>query len=335
MENKDNLNENIELMKDKNTNLSLRTKESLKAEFKSIEGVTDNDKLVKLLELYRKFQSTQSNFSIDANLNVIEKAFDTIKSQVKAISSSVNQHEITLNETYVEGIADEMKLLKEQIQKEDVLNLKIEKLEKELDILNKKCEEKDELFIENQEKIKKLGDFNNKYLALNNELVNKENNYINQLREKDNIISSKDTKINEIKNEYESKLRSLEQEKESSIKEHESKVVELDKENAVLKANIKNAEGKNKELENRVKLINTESKNKIEECKIKIEELEKQLAKAQEDKQMAILEKVRLESKIENSEIKVGTKSNNQLKNKLKPKVLKDKERNIEINKDK
>jgi len=66
-------NEQIELIEDKSANLSMRTKESLKAEFKNVDGATDNDKLVRLLELHRKFQATQDKFSIDTNLDVIDE----------------------------------------------------------------------------------------------------------------------------------------------------------------------------------------------------------------------------------------------------------------------
>ena len=49
-----NLEQEIQQEEDKNAKLQVRTKASLVNEFKSIEGTTDNDKLVKLLELYRR-----------------------------------------------------------------------------------------------------------------------------------------------------------------------------------------------------------------------------------------------------------------------------------------
>lgn len=306
--------------------MSLRTKENLKAEFKSIEGITDNDRLVKLLELYRKFQLTQNNFSIDDNLDVIEKAFDTIKVQLNAISSSVNQYERTLNETYVIDIANEMKLLKEQIQNEDILNSKILSLKMDLDILNEKHKKKDILLIELQNRLKEIEISNSDYLALNNQLVSKENDYINQLREKDIIINLKDTDINKLINEYESKLVYLKEKNELSIKDYESKVNRLDKENAVLKANIKSIENENKELKNRVDFINKESKDKIKDYKNKIENLENQLIKSKEDTYMLTLDKIKLESKIENLENKINAKSSNNSKAKLKSNIPKNKE---------
>ena len=99
-------NEQIELVEDKNATLQVRTKEGLRDTFKSIDGATDNDKLIKLLDLYKKFQATQDKFSIDTNLDVIDKAFNTLKSQLGAIATSVNQYERTMNEKYVVGVAD-------------------------------------------------------------------------------------------------------------------------------------------------------------------------------------------------------------------------------------
>ena len=54
MSENNNLEQEIQQQEeDKNAKLQVRTKASLVSEFKSIEGVTDNDKLVKLLENLR------------------------------------------------------------------------------------------------------------------------------------------------------------------------------------------------------------------------------------------------------------------------------------------
>ena len=97
MNENNNLEQEIQ-QEDKNAKLQVRTKASLVSEFKNIEGVTDNDKLVKLLELYRKFESTQDKFNVDNNLDVIDKAIATLNSQLNAIVTSVNQYERSLNE---------------------------------------------------------------------------------------------------------------------------------------------------------------------------------------------------------------------------------------------
>ena len=64
------------------------------------------------------------------NLDTIEKAFNIIKSQVLAIETATNEYERTLNQTYIVDIADEMKLLKEQIENEDILNANIKNIYK-------------------------------------------------------------------------------------------------------------------------------------------------------------------------------------------------------------
>lgn len=258
-------NEQIELIEDKNTNLSMRTKESLKAEFKNIDGATDNDKLVRLLELHRKFQATQDKFSIDANLDVIDKAFNTITSQLKAISSGVNQYERTLNETYIVDVADEMKLLKEQIESEEVLNARIINLEKELELLNKRAEQNIKIVEDSKIKIEQLEASNKNYIALNSELVSKENNYINQLREKDNTINFKDVENNNLVNDYENKLKSLEEQYKANIVDLEKEQMKKDLEIDNLKNNILNIEKQNEKLESEIEALRKEHKKDIKD----------------------------------------------------------------------
>ena len=60
--------EEVNIDQDKPTTLSVRTKESLKIAFKEINGNTDNDKLIKLLELHEEFQRTEDKFTIGTNL---------------------------------------------------------------------------------------------------------------------------------------------------------------------------------------------------------------------------------------------------------------------------
>ena len=258
-------NEQIELIEDKNTNLSMRTKESLKAEFKNVDGATDNDKLVRLLELHRKFQATQDKFSIDANLDVIDKAFNTITSQLKAISSGVNQYERTLNETYIVDVADEMKLLKEQIESEEVLNARIINLEKELELLNKRAEQNIKIVEDSKIKIEQLEASNKNYIALNSELVSKENNYINQLREKDNTINFKDVENNNLVNDYENKLKSLEEQYKANIVDLEKEQMKKDLEIDNLKNNILNIEKQNEKLESEIEALRKEHKKDIKD----------------------------------------------------------------------
>ncbi len=258
-------NEQIELIEDKNTNLSMRTKESLKTEFKAIEGSTDNDKLVRLLELYRKFQSTQDKFNIDTNLDVIEKAFSTITSQLDAITTSVNQYERTLNETYIIGVADEMKLLKEQIESEEVLNARIITLEKELELLNKRFEEKEKVVYQSKEKIEKLEADNKELINKNSDFVHKENDYINQLRKKDNIINSKDTEMNRLVNEHENKTNSLEEKYKANIVNLEKEQMKKDLEIENLQKSVTNIEKRNEKLVSDIETLRKEHKKDIKD----------------------------------------------------------------------
>lgn len=258
-------NEQIELIEDKNATLQVRTKESLRDTFKSIDGATDNDKLIKLLDLYKKFQATQDKFSIDANLDVIDKAFNTITSQLKAISSGVNQYERTLNETYIVDVADEMKLLKEQIESEEVLNARIINLEKELELLNKRAEQNIKIIEDSKIKIEQLEASNKNYIALNSELVSKENNYINQLREKDNTINFKDVENNNLVNDYENKLKSLEEQYKANIVDLEKEQMKKDLEIDNLKNNILNIEKQNEKLESEIEALRKEHKKDIKD----------------------------------------------------------------------
>ena len=132
MSENNNLEQEIQQQEeDKNAKLQVRTKASLVSEFKSIEGVTDNDKLVKLLELYRKFESTQDKFNVDGNLDVIDKAIATLNSQLSAIVTSVNQYERSLSEKYITGFGEQLLELKTDIEQEEILQSKIIKLERE------------------------------------------------------------------------------------------------------------------------------------------------------------------------------------------------------------
>lgn len=258
-------NEQIELIEDKNTNLSMRTKESLKNEFKSIDGATDNDKLVRLLELYRKFQSTQDKFNIDTNLDVIEKAFGTITSQLNAITSSVNQYERTMQEQYIVGVADEMKLLKEQIENEEVLNARIISLEKELELLNKRYEDKENIVFQSKEKIERLEADNKELINKNSDFVHKENDYINQLREKDNEINSKGLEINKLTNDYENKIKSLEEQHKADMVALEKEQMKKDLEIDNLQKSVANVEKQNEKLVSNIETLRKEHKKDIKD----------------------------------------------------------------------
>lgn len=333
-------NEQIELVEDKNATLTVRTKESLRQAFKSVQANTDNDKLVKLLELYEKYQATQDKFSIDSNLDMIDKAFGTITNQLKAITSSVNQYERTLTENYIVDVADEMKILKEQIENEEILRATIIGLEKDLELLNKRYQDKEQIVFQSIDKIKEIEADNKKYIALNSELVSKENDYINQLRVKDSEINSKILEISYLVNDYEDKIKSLEGQykanieqleidnkakledlentNKNTIKELENKLIEADKEKAILETkinsletNVKDLGTQNTELKENIELVRKEAKEDIKalekEHRAEIKALEKEVSEAKETNNAISLEKAKLEAKVENLEGNINT----------------------------
>lgn len=300
------MEDNKQYIEDKNTSLTIRTKESLKDAFKSINGNTDNDKLIKLLELYKKFETTQDKFNIDNNLDIIDKAMNTIKSQITAIVSATNQYERTLHQEYIVNVADEMKLLKDDIENEEILNAKILKLESEVERLNNDIESK---HLQNEslnEELTNLKSENNRYIALNIELVNKENNYINQLREKDNVIDMKQAEIDEkllhnmedmdlLESKYKEDIEELKKVHAVTIGTIKKELIEADKEKAILENNINNLTDDNKQLKEDHRL-------EIDKLKAKIEELLK-------DNKTIALEKAKLEAKIELLESKPTKKT--------------------------
>lgn len=231
MSENNNLEQEIQQQEeDKNAKLQVRTKASLVNEFKSIEGTTDNDKLVKLLELYRRFESTRDKFNVDNNLDTIDKAIATLNSQLSAIVTSVNQYERSLNKRYVEGFGEQLLELKTDIEQEEILQSKIIKLEKENEELLANSSKNETLISELNEKITELEGENNKYIALNLEVVNKENNYINKLHDKDNTIAEKELEIRDIKAEADAKITALEDNFKEQLGELQDKLEETNKE---------------------------------------------------------------------------------------------------------
>ena len=289
------MNENNDLQleiqqeEDKNAKLQVRTKASLVAEFKNIDGVTDNDKLVKLLELYRKFESTRDTFNVDSNIDAIDKAIATLNSQLNAIITSVNQHERTLNEKYVEGFGEQLLELKSDIEQEEILQAKIIKLEKSNeDLLDNK--EKNEIQInELNEKIVMLEQENNKYIALNTEIVARENNYINQIHEKDNLLTQKELELRDLESEssrkiemlesehskefvkmkesYEKQLQELQVNLEQANKQHADSIAKADKEKSILETKVSNLEENIEGLKAEKDVLNADMKERT--CKIK------------------------------------------------------------------
>lgn len=333
-------NEQIEL--DKDASLSVRTKESLKTEFKAIDGKTDNDKLISLLELHRKFQLTQDKFSIAESIDTINKAFGTITRTLESIQGSVNQHERTMQEQYIVNVADEMKVLKEQIQNEEVLEAKNMKLEKELELLNKRFEEKEMMVSEGKNKIANLDAENKALVTKNSELVTKnselvqvQNNYINELREKDVEINSKSLEIDKLNGNHKDKIESLEKQNKENLEQmkeaSDKKINELEKEKAIventvssLRENIEKYRFDNEKLNIDIEQLRKDSKEEMKQLETTYkEQVDGVVAdkKVVEDKSNKLeLENARMVSKLENAEsnIKALQEERNEFKQELK-----------------
>ena len=338
MSENNNLEQEIQQQEeDKNAKLQVRTKASLVNEFKSIEGTTDNDKLVKLLELYRRFESTRDKFNVDNNLDTIDKAIATLNSQLSAIVTSVNQYERSLNERYVEGFGEQLLELKTDIEKEN-------------EELLANSSKNETLISELNEKITELEGENNKYIALNLEVVNKENNYINKLHDKDNTIAEKELEIRDIKAEADAKITALEdnfkeqlgelqdkleetnkehikqfdevnnkhkeeinklqEELEEANKKHIKEIAEIDKDKSILQTKIDSLENSVDTLKSEKEALNTNIKeirqqHKAElkatetEHKKEIKELEGEVKKAQKESSKMEINIAKLETKLE------------------------------------
>jgi predicted nucleic acid-binding Zn-ribbon protein len=286
MNENNNLEQEIQ-QEDKNAKLQVRTKASLVSEFKNIEGVTDNDKLVKLLELYRKFESTQDKFNVDNNLDVIDKAIATLNSQLNAIVTSVNQYERSLNERYIDGFGEQLVELKADIEKEEILQSKIITLEKSNQELLSNSLENETTISELNEKITMLEAENNKYIGLNAEIVARENNYINQLHEKDNIITKKELELRDLKSEHNTKITELEDEFKKQLGELQDKL-----------------ELANKEHFKQLEEVNNKHKKDINKLQEELEEVSKKHIKeiSEMDKDKSVLQ-----TKIDSLENSVDT----------------------------
>lgn len=288
MSENNNLEQEIQQQEeDKNAKLQVRTKASLVNEFKSIEGTTDNDKLVKLLELYRRFESTRDKFNVDNNLDTIDKAIATLNSQLSAIVTSVNQYERSLSEKYITGFGEQLVELKADIEQEEILQSKIIKLERENEELLANSSKSETTINALNDKITMLEAENNKYIAINTEVVNKENNYINQLREKDNTITEKELELRDLKAEHNTKISALEDNFKEQLGELQDKL-----------------ELANKQHIKQIDEVNNKHKEEINKLQEELEEANKKHIKeiAEIDKDKSILQ-----TKIDSLENSVDT----------------------------
>ena len=163
-------------------------------------------------------QRTEDKFTIGTNLNVIDKSFDVIKSQINAIVTAINQFDREMDEKYIVNIANGMRTLKDEILNEEILKAKIIESEREREILNNKLVKEQENNANYKDKILELESENKSLVTKNSELVHSENNFINQLREKDNEINAKNLDIDRLTNSYELKINNLDTEYKNKVR---------------------------------------------------------------------------------------------------------------------
>lgn len=300
----------INIDEDKPTSLSLRTKESIKNAFKEVEGNTDNEKLMKLLELHEEFQKTEDKFNVGTNLNVIDKSFNVIKSQINAIVTAINQFDREMDEKYIVNIACKMKELKDEIVNEDILKAKIIESDKEKEILNAQLSEEQEKNDDYKSKIIELESENKSLITKNSDLVHSENKMINQLREKDNEINFKNIEIDKLKNLHATTVNNLETEYKEKLKEIESDA-KLREEKMMQKSEIEKKELK-EDIE-RLKELNAELWKTMSEEKEKIKvELESKITNLEKDKIAIDTERTNLQKNLD-----IIDKENKELKGKI------------------
>lgn len=304
------ITDQVNIDEDKPTSLSLRTKESIKNAFKEVEGNTDNEKLMKLLELHEEFQKTEDKFNVGTNLNVIDKSFNVIKSQINAIVTAINQFDREMDEKYTVNIACKMKELKDEIVNEDILKAKIIESDKEKEILNAQLREEQEKNDDYKSKIIELESENKTLVTKNSDLVHSENKMINQLREKDNEINLQNIEIDKLKSFHTTTVNNLEMEYKEKLKGVESDA-KLREEKMTQKSEVEKKELK-EEIE-RLKELNVQQWKTMSSEKEKIKaELESEITDLEKDKIVIETERTNLQKNLD-----VISKENEELKGKI------------------
>lgn len=304
--------EQIEITKTNATvPFSARVLESDKKMFKEVMEGTDSEKLRKLIQAYEKQKENEDSFSLNKEMTYIQRAVDTIVSNINAIHRNVNQQEIMLRERYVDGFGEELREIESRLTEEEVLQARIINLESSNESLLSIKEKSEAQISQLSEKIATLEEENNKYIALNLEIVNKENNYINQLHEKDNMLAEKELQLRDLQAEYDKKLEQLEEnykkqlqelqaELEQANKKYASSIAEADKEKSVMETKIVSLEGNIQDLKSEKDTLNTTLKEAREQHKAEIKDIE--TGYKQEIKELE--NKLDAERKVSDNEVK-------------------------------
>lgn len=233
-ENVENNIENQEVseeIEDRRAKLQLWTTEKYKEEFKKFEGTTDNEKLINILEIANKYKDKVDNFSIKSDVDIIERAFKSISTKLANIQDSVNMYEEDLVKSSMEQLIE----IKNSIIKEEVLNSKIIQIEKERDTFEERLKKEENILYSCQNRIKELEESNRSLTQKNSDLVHSES-------ENTKLLVEKEAQINNINKENDKYLKDL---------------------NLIYDNNLKEKDGKIKEIEDKLKKQENEHKEEI------------------------------------------------------------------------
>lgn len=300
--NVNNAEETVEQIEITKTNVtvpfSARVLEADKKIFKEVMEGTDSEKLRRLIQAYEKQKESEDSFTLNKEITYIQRAVDTIVSNLNAINRNVNEHEVYLQEKYTNGFGEELREIESRLVGEEVLQVRIVNLENSnQNLLDSK--EKSEIKIsELNEKITGLEEENTKYIALNSEIVARENSYINQMREKDTLLAEKELqlrdletennkKLEELEENYKKQLQELQNNLEQANKKYSDSMAEASREKAVLETKVDNLEGNIKDLKAEKDVLKANLKEVREQCKQELNSKEiehKQEIKDVEDK---------------------------------------------------
>jgi chromosome segregation ATPase len=304
--------EQIEITKTNTTvPFSARVHESDKRKFKEEMIGTDSEKLRKLIEAYEKQKENEDSFTLTKEITYIQRAVDTIVSNLNAINRNVNEQEVYLREKYVEGFGEQLKEIESRLTGEEILQARITNLENiNQNLISDK--EKNEVKIDElNEKIEGLEEENTKYVALNTEIVSRENNYISQLHEKDNALAEKELQLRDLKSEnikkiaeleesYKVKLQELQNELEQTNKKYVNSIAEANKEKSVMETKIDSLQENVEGLKLEKDVLNATLKEAREQYKAEIKDIE--TGYKQEMKELE--NKLDAERKVSDNEVK-------------------------------